>query len=98
MQSNNNNTTIYDMSHNSSQKTLVKHFGQRDISPGAQSNLTLNIIQDSVGNNERYKNPPMSCRVNDSYDISLRLNPDNSYGALTRKPMFHNTLDRSLLD
>lgn len=40
----NNNTTIYDMSHNSSQKTLVKHFGQRDVSPSAQSNLTLNII------------------------------------------------------
>eukprot|EP00347_Sterkiella_histriomuscorum_P006965 403350763 len=94
----NNNTTIYDMSHNSSQKTLARQFGQRDVSPGAQSNLTLNIIQDAIANSEKYKNPPMSCRVNDSYDISLRLNPDNSYSGQTRRPMFHNTLDRSLLD
>lgn len=44
----------------------------------------------------------MTCRVNDSYDISLRMNAaaDTSYvcHGTMRKPMFQHALEKSLLD
>jgi hypothetical protein len=40
----------------------------------------------------------MSCRVNESYEKSIRLHQELGRGNSSKKLLFHNTLDKSLLD